>query len=143
MKRILVDVNVVLDVLLNREPHAAGSAAVWAAAEERGVKAHLSAHGVTTIHYLLRKQLGAAAAKRALTAMLRVFGVAAVDEATIRDALDLPFADFEDAVSAAAARNAGCELIVTRDPRGFRESPVHVLTPEAAAHLLAKRGTKA
>jgi hypothetical protein len=33
MKRVLVDTNVVLDVLLDRHPHAGGSVAVWAAIE--------------------------------------------------------------------------------------------------------------
>lgn len=135
MKLILVDVNVVLDVLLDRKPHAGGSAAIWATAEQGRVRALLAAHGITTIHYLLRKELGSAGARRALTAILRIFGVALVDESTIRDALDLGFADFEDAVTAAAAQNAGCDSIVSRDPKGFRNSPVRVLTPETAAHL--------
>jgi hypothetical protein len=44
--------------------------------------------------------------------------------------------DFEDSVTAAAAELAGCDLIVTRDPKGFRGSPVRALAPEAAAPLL-------
>jgi hypothetical protein len=44
--------------------------------------------------------------------------------------------DFEDAVSAAAARGAGCDFIVTRDPRGFHGSPVRSITPEAAVGAL-------
>jgi predicted nucleic acid-binding protein len=91
----------------------------------------LAAHAVTTIHYLVRKEKGNARAKRIVSAIMRVFKVAGVDGAVIREALELPFSDFEDAVTAAAARAAGCEYIVTRDPRGFRESPVRALTPEA------------
>jgi predicted nucleic acid-binding protein len=143
MKPILLDVNVVLDVLLDRKPHVAGSAAIWAIAEHGKPRALLAAHGITTIHYLLRKELGTGGARRAVAAILRVFGIASVDEKTIRDALDLAFADFEDAVAAAAARNAGCDCVVTRDPGGFRNSPVRVLTPEAAAHLYARRRPEA
>ena len=43
-------------------------------------------------------------------------------------------ADFEDAVCAASAAAANCEAIVTRDPAGFRGSPV---TPIDAATVLA------
>jgi hypothetical protein len=68
-----------------------------------------------------------------MRAMLRVFYVAMVDAAVIEDALRSPGTDFEDSVSASAAQLAGCDLIVTRDPRGFRGSRVRVLTPEAAA----------
>jgi len=135
--KVLVDVNVVLDVLLDRQPHAAASAAVWAAIEAGRAQGLLAAHAVTTIHYLIQKELGSAHTRRAINMLLRVFEVAAVDRTVIRDALQSPLSDFEDSVSAFAARFAGCDLIVTRDPKGFRGSPVRALTPEAAAPLLA------
>jgi predicted nucleic acid-binding protein len=138
MKRVLVDVNVALDVLLDRQPHVEGSAAVWAAIETGSSEGLLAAHAVTTIHCLIRKELGAAQARRIISAMLRVFRVATVDGRVIQDALELPLADLEDSVTAAAALLAGCDYIVTRDPRGFRGSPIRCLTPEAAAPLLAK-----
>ncbi len=55
MKRVLFDVNVVLDVLLDRKPHADASAAAWAAVETGTAEGFLAAHAVTTIHYLIRK----------------------------------------------------------------------------------------
>ena len=70
--------------------------------------------------------------------MLRVFSVAPVDTVVIHHALELPLPDLEDEVTAAAAGLAGCDCVVTRDPKGFRGSPVRCLTPEAAAPLLAK-----
>ena len=138
MRRVLIDTNVVLDVLLNREPHVAASSAVWAAIETGFVEGLLAAHSVTTIHYLIRKEQGVANARRTLGGILRVFGVAAVDATAIQDALRLPGPDFEDSVTAAAAKLAGCDLIVTRDPHGFRGSPVRALTPAAAAPILAR-----
>jgi len=48
-----------------------------------------TAHAVTTIHYLVRKEMGATKARRTISAILRVFGVAAVDGAVIQDALQL------------------------------------------------------
>jgi predicted nucleic acid-binding protein len=136
MKRVLFDTNVVLDVLLDRQPYVEASAAAWAAVETGVAEGMLAAHAVTTIHYLVRKERGNAKARRIVSAILRVFGVAAVDAAVLQEALELPWPDFEDAVTAAAARAAGCEL--TRDPKGFRGSPVRSLTPEAATPLLAR-----
>ncbi|HEY1206058.1 MAG: PIN domain-containing protein [Bryobacteraceae bacterium] len=138
MRRILFDTNVVLDVLLDRQPYVEASAAAWAAAETGVSEGLLAAHAVTTIHYLLRKEVGSVKARRILSAILRVFGVAAVDHKVVQEALQLTLSDFEDAVTAAAARLAGCECIVTRDPKGFRGSPVRSLTPEAVAPLLGK-----
>jgi predicted nucleic acid-binding protein len=136
MKRVLFDTNVVLDVLLDRQPYVEASAAAWAAVETGVAEGMLAAHAVTTIHYLVRKERGNAKARRIVSAILRVFGVAAVDAAVLQEALELPWPDFEDAVTAAAARTAGCEFIVTRDPKGFRGSPVRSLTPEAVTPLL-------
>ena len=138
MKRILFDTNVVLDVLLDRQPYVEASAAAWAAVETGVSEGMLAAHAVTTIHYLVRKEMGNIKARRIISAILRVFGVATVDSAVVQEALQLPFSDFEDAVTAAAARLAGCECIVTRDPKGFRGSPVRSLTPEAVLPLLDK-----
>jgi predicted nucleic acid-binding protein len=98
----------------------------------------LAAHAVTTIHYLVRREMGANKAKRIISAILRVFKATAVDGVAVQEALQLPLPDFEDAVTAAAARLAGCECIVTRDPKGFRGSPVRSLTPEAFTPLLNK-----
>jgi predicted nucleic acid-binding protein len=134
--KVQVDVNVILDVLLDRKPHSIASSAIWAAIESGSTEGLLSAHAITTIHYLIRKEHGAEKARRTMRAMLRVFYVAMVDAAVIEDALRSPGSDFEDSVSASAAQLAGCDLIVTRDPRGFRGSRVRVLTPEAAAPVL-------
>ncbi|MGA2152886.1 MAG: PIN domain-containing protein [Bryobacteraceae bacterium] len=139
MKRLLFDTNVVLDVLLDRQPYVEASAAAWAAVEAGIAEGMLAAHAVTTIHYLVRKEMGAMKTRRIVSALLRVFDVAAVNGAVVQEALELPFSDFEDAVTAAAARLAGCQYIVTRDPKGFRASPVRSLTPEAVMPLLGQQ----
>jgi predicted nucleic acid-binding protein len=136
MKRILVDTNVVLDVVLDRQPYAERSAAIWKAIETGTSEGLLAAHAITTLHYLIRKELGATKARRLISEILRVFRVAAVDGSVIEEALRLSLADFEDAVTAAAARLSVCDYIVTRDPKGFRGSPVRPLAPEAALPLL-------
>jgi predicted nucleic acid-binding protein len=136
MKRMLFDTNVILDVMLDRKPHAAGSSAAWASVEAGKMEGLLSAHAVTTIYYLVRKETGAAKAGRIVSAILKVFRIARVDGEVINEALQLPFPDFEDAVTAATARHADCGYIVTRDPRGFRGSPIRAFTPEAILPLL-------
>ena len=136
MKKFLLDANIVLDVLLERQPHFAPSAAVWVALESGSHEAAVSAHALTTIHYMYRKHVGSAASRRSVAAMLRVFSVAAVDGTVIQDALRLSMPDFEDSVTAAAADMAGCDFIVTWDLKGFQGSPVRSIAPEAVLPLL-------
>jgi predicted nucleic acid-binding protein len=137
MRRLLLDVNVVLDVLLDRAPFAEASSAVWAAVESGRAEGFLAAHAVTTLHYLNAKAVGSRVARETTEALLGVFEVAGVDAPVIGAAVGLGWADFEDAVTAAAARRVKCDAVVTRNPRDFVRSPVRVLTPSEAAAWLA------
>lgn len=132
MKRVLVDTNVILDVALRRPAHVEASAAVWARVEQRNVIGLLSAHALPTIYYVARKDVGGLRAQQLVAGLVRIFGIAAVDANVVSRALSLGLTDFEDAVTAAAAEAARCELIVTRDSRGFAGSPVKAVTPELA-----------
>lgn len=129
----IFDTNILLDVLLDREPHVQASAAAWRLSRRESRKAH----AITTIHCLVRREPGNLKATRTVSAILSVFEVGAVDSAVILEALQLPLSDFDDAVTAAVARLAVCECIVTRDPKGFRGSPVRALMPEAVMPLLS------
>lgn len=136
MTRLLLDVNLVLDVLLDRRPHSVLASRVWSAVENGAAEGLLSAHALTTIHYLNAKATNARMAGETTEALLSVFDVAPVDEHVLREAAGMAWRDFEDAVTAAAARRARCQAIVTRNPADFAGSRVRVLTPpEAAAWL--------
>ena len=132
MKRILVDLNVVFDVALGRSAHVEESAALFSAIEAGRASGLLAAHAFPTFFYVARKEIGGPRAQQVVADLARVFRVAPIDDAVIARALTLGLADFEDAVTAAAAESAGCELIATRDPRGFIGSPVKAVSPQVA-----------
>ena len=136
MTKVLYDTNIVLDLLLDRHPHATASAAALEIAEVGKVRGFVAAHAVTTIHYFLRKETGNTKAKQMLATLLRVLSVAVENDAVMQEALLSPSPDFEDAVTAAAVRFAGCDFIVTRDPKGFRGSPVKCFSPEGLLQYL-------
>lgn len=140
MKTLFFDVDVLLDVLRDRTPRADSASALWAAVETRKARGLVTAHAATTIHALLKSSRGGAFADRAVSDLLAVFNVARVSEAVLNEALSLRLAAFDDAVSAAAAAAARCDLIVTSDPARFRGSPVEVVSPgEALARLSSSR----
>ena len=103
MTKLLIDTDVVLDILLDRRPHVAGSAAIWAAVETGKAQGWIAAHSVTTVHYLVRREKSGPEARRIIESLLSVLEVALVDGAVVQNALRLPMVDFEDAVTAAAA----------------------------------------
>ena len=139
MKRVLVDINVILDVLLDRRPFVAASSDVWAAIEEGRVDGVLAGHAVTTIHFLNSRAKGPALARETTDALLSVFAVATVDEGVVHSANALGWKDFEDAVTAASAQRAKCAAIITRNTKDFAGSPVPELTPAEAAAIVGAR----
>lgn len=138
--RILVDLNLILDVLEKRQPHLAYSAAVWKAVETGQAQGFLAAHTITTLFYLTSRQVGWQMATLTLIQALKVFTVVAVDEQVIRQALSLGWKDFEDAVQMAAALNANLDYIVTRNSKDFEIQPIPVLSPSAFLTLLSAPG---
>jgi predicted nucleic acid-binding protein len=135
---VLIDINVILDVLLEREPHFKSSRALWMAIENGAAEGLLAAHAFATIHYLAARKLGDVEATRTIASLLRTFGVAPIDTAVLRAAVDLSSGDYEDAVIAASAHAAGCDLLVTRDLKGFRKSLVRVVSPQAATAIVTR-----
>jgi predicted nucleic acid-binding protein len=132
LKKVLLDINVVLDVLLERRAHAEPAAALWRAIERGAAIGFIPAHGLTTAYYLARRERGPSFGRRVVEELLSVFRAARVDEQVLRQALALSWPDFEDAVCAAAAVIAGCDALATRDPRGFRDAPLPVMDPSSA-----------
>ena len=127
--RVIVDTNVILDVLLAREPFAEPASRVFALAEQSKIEASLCATTVTTIHYLLTQSLPRDDARHALRSLLRLFEIAPVNRSVIEEALQSKIADFEDAVVEQAGRLSGAEAIITRNAKHFRSSTVKALDP--------------
>lgn len=130
MTRVLLDTNVVLDVVLVRQPHAATSAAVLNAAGDGRIDGLMAGHAVTTVAYLLQRERGAVQARSTIAHLLSQVRVAAVTDESVRLALSAPMPDFEDAVTAMVANEAHVDVIVSRDARGFAGSPVPATLPE-------------
>lgn len=138
MSRVLVDLNVVLDVLFRREPHYKEAAVVLRRIETGDLAGFLAAHSVTTLYYLAAKRLGRAKCRRLMTDMLALFEVAPVDGDVLRHALGLGWKDFEDAVQAVCAETASVDYLVTRDKKGFRAATIRVVTPGELVALSAR-----
>ncbi len=127
---ILVDLNVVLDVVQYRQPHYQASASILDQVVQDLEIGVVSAHAVTTLHYLMGRYRDRTQADKLVDWLLRYFDIATVGVSELRRARALNWPDFEDAVVAAAAENHGCIAIVTRNLPDFENSPVPALTPE-------------
>lgn len=129
MTGILLDINIVLDVFLARDPWLADSASVIQAGLDGKATAYLSAASVPTIFYLVRRNADLAKARAVVDECLKSFQILLVDRRALELAAALPASDFEDNLLAACAQLARLDAIVTRDPKGFAGSPVPALSP--------------
>ena len=135
--KILFDTNVVLDVLMDREPFSNAAAELFATVEEGSGVGYLCATTLTTVYYLAEKTLGAKSAKQAIQKLLALFEVATVNRPVLETALQARFNDFEDAVVYAAALHAGVDVIVTRNEVDFKRSTIPVYSPLETEKILS------
>lgn len=144
--KVLFDTNVILDVLLDREPFADDAAELMAKVERSEISGFICATTVTTIHYLATKSLGPKAAAKHIHTLLSLFVIAPVNRVVLEDAVAAKFADFEDAVLWAAASHAGAKYIVTRNIGDFKNATLSVFEPRDflnALESLRNEGGKA
>jgi len=126
--RVVFDTNVVLDVLMDREPHVGAAARLFALVDGGRIDGMLCATTVTTVHHIATKVLGNRRGRAPIADLLELFSVVPVDGGVLRGAVELDFLDFEDAVLHEAARRSGAD-IVTRDRSGFVKATVAVFEP--------------
>lgn len=128
--RLMLDLNVLLDVIQRREPFYEASASALSkvvGGEDSGV---ISGHVLTTLHYVVRRSAGKEQANEFVDWVLLHLDIVAQEKVQFVRARSLPMSDFEDAVLASAAEAAECDLIISRNVQDFDESPVQAITPE-------------
>ena len=135
--KALLDLNELLDVLQNREPHYADSARVLSAARSGEWEPLIPFHAVTTIFYLIERAQDAATANQTVDWLLQHFEVSSADKTTLVQARSLKMRDFEDAVVASAAARQGCDFIVSRNVVDFSNSPVKAVSPTDFLEILS------
>lgn len=135
--KVLFDTNIILDVLMNRHPFADDGAELMAKVENGSLAGYLCATTITTIFYLIAKDLGAARAHAEMRKLMMLFEIAAINRQVLESALGKHFADFEDAVLHESAKYAGADVIVTRNPKDFKRAEMPVYTSAELVKILA------
>lgn len=129
MKRVFVDTNVILDVLLQNEGFWQDSLKIFKLVELGQLTAYVSASSMTDIFYVAAKRLSTPVARQAIEKLLDLFNIVAVDGDDLRNTLLIPIADYEDALQAHLAKKAGVDTLITRDIEVFSNIGIEVLSP--------------
>lgn len=128
---LLIDTNVALDCILNREPFVDMSKRVIDLPKEYDVIEFVSATTVTDIYYIAYRHLkNRETVMMLLKEFLETVQIADVTHKEIYTALDLNWDDFEDSIQYSVAALNNFDGIVTRNMKGFDDAEVKIFTPE-------------
>ena len=127
--KILLDTNIILDLLLNREPFSNEAVEIFSLVESKKVEAFLCATTITTIYYLISKSLNKSQSDKVIEDLLQLFNVTKVDKDVLLASLKINGEDFEDSVLYTSAKFENIDVIITRDKKGFTKSKISVQEP--------------
>lgn len=127
--KLLIDANILLDVLQNREPHVQTSSVVWKLCETEKAKGYVSALTFANLVYIMRKELDPKRIEEILHALSLIFEFAEFNVSDLIHAAELKWDDFEDAVQSVTAERVHADYIITRNVRDFAQSKVVAFTP--------------
>ena len=127
--RLLIDANVILDVLQNREPHVKDSSVIWKLCETRQAEGFISALTFANLVYIMRKELNPEQIEEVMQKLSLIFTFTELSPSDLTTAAHLQWNDFEDALQSVTAERIHADYIVTRNVRDFLRSKVTAFTP--------------
>jgi predicted nucleic acid-binding protein len=127
--RVLFDNDVVLDLVLDREPFVEAAVALFELHEQGRIDGYISGITLINIFYVTRKNKGSARARQAVGELLVMLNVCPLDQSVLEDAHKLAFTDYEDATQHACAVASGLDAIVTRNLDDYKNATLPVFSP--------------
>lgn len=126
---VLIDGNIILDVLQNREPHIEASSKVWKLCETNLVNGYVSALTFADMVYVMRKELTPAKIYEVLKKLALIFHFTELSISDMGKAADMMRKDYKDAVQAATAERIRATAIITRNIKDYQQSKIPAFTP--------------
>ena len=139
--RALLDTNIVLDVLQNREPWFHDGQTLFLAAAKRQFTACVTAKEITDIHFFSRRLYKGQEntdekARIVISKLCSIFELLDTLAIDCKEALALDNGDYEDAVMIQTAVRSSCDCIVTRNPEDYKGAGIQILDPAQFVKLL-------
>ena len=136
--KILIDANVALDILLERQPFYVTGMQVLGLSKS-GIEIYISASTITDLYYIIKRELKSKEKSMLLLKNLILnVDIAAVSGFEIRKAIDLDWGDFEDAVQFAAGESIAVDYLVTRNTSDFTTASMPVVTPDGLIRIITE-----
>ena len=129
--KILVDTNIILDVVLERQPFVEQAIQLLETTQQANITLYVTATTITDLYYIIRRAKDRTTALSFIEDLLQLMEIASVDETVIKEALRSDIRDFEDAIQESAAKRQIIQGIVTRNETDFDNSTLKIYNPES------------
>ena len=129
--KLLIDTNILLDVMMEREEHYEKSAAIWRGCEAGLFTGFVSVLTAANIMYIMRRQMDPETISDVIQKLGLIFRFTELTPADLRKAAEMQWRDLEDAIQSVTARRVRADYIITRNTRDYSDSPVQAITPDA------------
>ncbi len=136
--KIFIDTNVLLDLLVDREPFSDVATKVFDRIEREGHEAFISAISFNNSYYVASKSVGRIGARECVVALRQLCQGVPLEDKIIDKALATEIKDFEDAIQSVSASEVEASFIVTRNPRDFKTSKLQAYAPEEVLAFMNK-----
>jgi predicted nucleic acid-binding protein len=127
---LFIDSDILLDMLLNRDPFFAYTKYLLFESESRPIKLSTSSLVIANINYILAKKTGAAAAKESIRKLVKLIHILPFESDIVDLGLTSKIADFEHAIQNLIAERYKCDVIITRNIKDYKQATIPVLTAE-------------
>ncbi len=135
--KVMIDTNIFIDVLLERENFVEESCKVLSMCEEHSISGFVSASAVTDIYYLVRKYTHSTELSyKAVGKVLEIVKVCSVTNNDVLVAFQKQAKDFEDCLVSVCAKTNNCDYIITRNKKDFEDFEVKAISPTEFINLV-------
>jgi predicted nucleic acid-binding protein len=130
MTDIFIDTDVIIDFLIDREPHSREAAIIFTLIEQKKLKGYVSSLTFGNLYYVLRKIESHNKVIAKLDSISRLLTILKVDQQIIKFAIASGFPDFEDSIQYNCALNyKKIDVLITRNIKDYKGSQIPVMTP--------------
>ena len=126
---LLIDSNVILDVLQMREPHYESSYEIFRICYHRKASGYILNLTFANIIYIMRKQLYSEKIIEILDSLSELFSFVNLKKNDFKNAANLKWKDFEDAIQYVTAERINADFIITRNVKDFENTKIPAITP--------------
>ena len=134
---VLIDTNIILDWLLDRESFPHHAEQVMRLCIDGKIQGYLASHSILNIFYITRKDFSISDRRDMLLLLCNRFEIIGIDYQMLMAVLNNDnFKDIEDGLQIQCAEDENLDYIVTRNIKDFGTSKIKAFLPEEFLRIL-------